>query len=89
MDGVTQIGTFTDPAGRGWTVARDDGAAFTMFRPTDGSDVQGTIYWKEMLAFLISKSVITGAEYFNGIAFGPEPRLGNGAAQLSLTVDYA
>jgi len=91
MNGCSQIGTFTDPGGRSWTVARDMNPTphFTMFRPTNGADVQGTIYWKEMLAYLVAQGVLTGQEYFNGMAFGPEPVAGKGAVNLSLTGNYA
>ena len=92
MDEKTQLGSYEDPDGRGWTLAMDEGAQqapFVMFRPSNGIPVQGAIHWDDMLRRLVTEQVIGGSEYFNGIALGPEPSYSPGACRVSMAVAYA
>jgi hypothetical protein len=74
------IGRYTEPGGRSWKVVMD--GTYCMFVPDQ--DVQDTtIDLKAMLNFLITSGVITGSEWFNGVAVGVEPVWGRGAVNLS------
>ena len=55
-----------------------------MFRPADGADVTGTVDWKFMLDFLREQGLVSGREWFTGMAIGPEPRVGDGAVTVSV-----
>ncbi|MDB5254271.1 MAG: fibronectin type protein [Parcubacteria group bacterium] len=93
VTGSTQVGSFTDPGGRIWTVAQNlsgTGEPYYMFMPTNHADVTGTVYWDEMIAYLIGQGKITGNEWFNGMAIGPEPFTGAGSVTINdFTVSYA
>lgn len=77
INGVTSLGTFTDPIGRVWKVGVATGAVpYFVFALSSFANVQGRIYWKEMLAFLKTAGQITGNEYIQGVACGIEPDTG-------------
>lgn len=83
------IGSYLDASGQMWD-ARIQGT-FCMLIPRAGTDVlTGSIDVKAMLAFLTTKGVITGNEWFNGIALGVEPVSGSGELRIgrwSVTYD--
>jgi hypothetical protein len=55
-----------------------------MLMLASGDDVViGSIDVKATLNFLMAKGVITGAEWFNGIALGVEPVSGSGELRLT------
>jgi hypothetical protein len=89
-DAGEQLGTFKDAAGREWKVAqqRAPQGAYYMFMAA-GEVLDGTVDFKAALAFLQSKSKITGEEWFTGLAFGIEPITGSGSLELEkLSVSY-
>ncbi len=76
------IGTYRDATGVTW-VARMNGT-FCMLMTAGYNDVvSGSIDVGATLAFLKTKGIITGNEWFNGIALGVEPVRGSG--ELSIT----
>ena len=85
-----RIATFDDGAGRVWLITRT-GSYVTIARQ-DGTDLpHGTIDLKPILALLVRFHVITGREWFNGIAFGTEPTDEAGVTRLHIDhwrVDY-
>lgn len=72
------MGNFTDPIGRVWKVGQATGTAgpYYVFALSTFGNVQGRVYWKEMLAFLRTAGKITGNEYIQGVACGIEPDTG-------------
>lgn len=77
----TSLGVFTDASGRRWTVTK--AAKFVMLMPADGGNVtSATIDGKGVMAFLVAKEVITGAEWFNGAALGVEPVRGSSTVAI-------
>jgi hypothetical protein len=85
VNGATQLGSFVDPGGRAWTVAQSTGAAapYIVFMPTNLANVTGTVYWQDMLGYLIAQGVITGNEWINGVAVGTEPYTGSGTTTIN------
>jgi Putative peptidoglycan binding domain len=74
---TTSKGTFVDPGGRSWSVVYGSGAVpYISFYPTNLQNVNGTVYWKDMLGYLISQGLITGNEWINGVSIGIEPYTG-------------
>ncbi|HEY0315229.1 MAG TPA: hypothetical protein VGC28_03075 [Sphingomonas sp.] len=74
------IGRYVEPGGRAWRVVMN--GTYCMFVPDE--DVhEATIDLKAMIDFLITSGVITGSEWFNGVAVGVEPVWGRGAVNLS------
>lgn len=70
---IPQIGSFTG-SGVTWTVAQAAPGGQIVFMPASQADeLFATIDMKAMFAYLVSKGVLTGNEYFNGIALGVEP----------------
>ena len=52
--------------------------------PTDTSDVlSGSIDIKAMLDYLVAHDVLTGNEYFNGLAMGAEVQQGSGSLEIN------
>lgn len=45
---------------------------------------EGTIDVREFLKALVARKVITGQEWFNGIAFGTEPVAGAGQTEIDI-----
>lgn len=85
-----QLGTFVDPAGRAWKVARQPAphGPFHMFLP-DGEVLEGTLDCKAALDFLRVRGCVTGEEWFNGLALGIEPVSGSGSMRVErFTVDF-
>ncbi|WP_275229288.1 GH12 family glycosyl hydrolase domain-containing protein [Novosphingobium album (ex Liu et al. 2023)] len=76
-----QIGKFVEAGGRTWIVARNE--KFVTFMPEGGVDVlNGRIDMLAALRWLKSKKVITGREWYNGVAIGVEPFKGTGHIQI-------
>ena len=84
------VGSYLGPDGMRWRVAVDEAAHDILFVPAYASDLlTGSIDLGAKLRWLAKEGVITGKEYFNGLAVGVEPRAGSGAAIIkSLWVDY-
>lgn len=75
------IGTWTDNAGRSWTVTQ--AKQYVMFVPAGGGDLlSGTLDVKSAFAFLVARGVLTGDEWFNGVTTGMEPLRGKGEATI-------
>lgn len=84
MDQSESLGRVRDQFDREWVVASTrDSVPFIMFRPSDNSDVLGTVDWRHMLDYLHQAGRISGEEWFTGMAIGPEPRVGEGTMTLS------
>jgi hypothetical protein len=83
----TQIGSYSDKSGT-WTVALANNDI--LFMPADEADIpEGEIDFKSMLNFLTSNNIISGSEYFNGVALGTEPFQGVGSINVRyFHVDY-
>lgn len=81
----TVIGSLTDASRQAWSIRR--AGNYVMIFPQDGRDIlSGRINVLSFLKFLTLRGVITGNEWFNGIAFGMEPIKGAGSTQL--TIDH-
>lgn len=81
VTGSTQIGTFVG-SGITWTVAISGNDI--LFMPSNQADVLAdSVDIKAMFAYLIGQGTITGNEFYNGHAFGVEPRLGGGSLTLN------
>jgi hypothetical protein len=79
--GGTRLGAHVDPAGRQWQVYQRD--TFVMIFPADGRDVEsGTLYMKAMFDQLMQWKLLTGDEWFNGMAIGVEPIRGKATMTL-------
>lgn len=94
IDRVPSIGTFRSASDLAWNVAKDPVAAHgpdILFYPTNQADLLvGTVDLKEMLFWLASCGVITGDEFFNGLAIGVEPQQLDGTLTINaLSVHYA
>lgn len=75
-----QLGIWTDPAGRRWKVAMQ--GHYCMFVP-DGPDMmEGVLDFGSAFVWLRSQGLLTGREWFSGVAIGIEPVLGSGSAQI-------
>lgn len=78
-------GTFVDAGGVSWTVKEGIAAASTgnvpnyLFYRPGNLDYEGKIDLVGAFAFLIGAGKISGNEYFNGEAIGPEPNTGSGS----------
>jgi len=77
------IGIFTDSDNRSWAVARQ-GDFVTFQSAEDGAILKGTVDFKAAFGFLAEKGVITGEEWFNGLALGIEPTLGGGSGSATI-----
>jgi hypothetical protein len=77
-------GSFVDSHGVTWNVRESpsDQPYYIAYRP-GYVDHQGPLPFKEYFTFLTSAGKLTGNEYFNGVAFGPEPF--NGSASVTIT----
>ena len=88
---LTQLGTYAG-SGHTWQVAisPNSGLPDIVFLPKDTSDVlSGPIDIKSMLDWLVSHHVISGNEYFNGLAMGAEVIQGTGSIRVNnFDVDY-
>ena len=77
------IGIFVDAWGTRWTVTKR--GTFVTITPTYVETIpRGTIDVAHMLRFLRERQVITGEEWFNGIAFGTEPTEGAGDTAIKV-----
>lgn len=95
LDSLPQVGAGFAAAGANWLV-REAGSGGSESIPyliayrSDYGDVQGAMPFSALFAYLTAAGKITGNEWFNGVAFGPEPQ--SGAASLTinnLSVSYA
>jgi len=85
FDRADQVGVFTDSADRLWRVAIDwtaPAAPYVMLMPQDEQDVMGKFDWLQILDYLRSRNIISGDEWFTGIAAGVEPLGGAGRLEL-------
>jgi len=86
--------SFTDSQGMHWIIAvggpGGSGQNQIVFAPANFQDLTNhTIDLKGLLQAAAADGVISGNEYFNGIAFGIEPRQGSGSMTInSFSVDY-
>lgn len=90
--GLTAVGTgsFTDINGVVWNVGNAGGTPpyIVATRPSY-VDFVGALDFKSYFTFLTTSGVITGNEYFNGLAFGVEPYTGTGSLTInSFTTTY-
>ncbi len=93
IDSAPSLGTFTSRSGRVWKVCKDPFAVHgpdILFYPVDQADMLvGTVDLKEMLSWIKGRKVITGNEFFNGLAVGIEPQQRNGTVVVNaLAVNY-
>lgn len=78
-------GSFTDSLGVTWNVKYDSSLTptyYIAYLPSYASH-QGVFDFKSYFTFLTTSSKITGNEYFNGAAFGVEPKSGAGSLLIS------
>ncbi len=84
--------TFTDSQGIEWIIAGGGGSAGQQiaFAPANFQDLTNTtIDLKALLQAAAADGVISGNDYFDGLAFGNEPRLGTGSMTVhSFQVNY-
>lgn len=79
----TFIGNFREANGRMWTINRTRN--YITIMPVDAQDcLRDRINIKVVLDFLVRKKVLTGLEWFNGIAFGTEPTSGAGTTRIAV-----
>jgi hypothetical protein len=75
------IGSYTDPQGRRWNVTMDE--RYCMFVPADQADIAtGEIDMLAALGWLRTKRLVTGEEWFSGVAIGAEPVWGIGHVEI-------
>jgi hypothetical protein len=77
FDAATPLGVWKDPDGQIWRVARRD--AYCMFIPETGALWRGRLHYSAAFRWLIARNVLTGREWFNGLAIGVEPVSGAGS----------
>jgi hypothetical protein len=79
---------FTDSQGLDWTIATQGN--IVIFAPSDFRDLTNyTTDFKGLLQAAVADGVMSGNEYFNGIALGNEPREGSGSMTIhSFQVNY-
>jgi hypothetical protein len=79
---------FTDSQGLQWTIATQGN--IVIFAPSDFRDLTNyTTDLKGLLQAAVADGVMSGNEYFNGIALGNEPREGSGSMTInSMSVNY-
>ncbi|QIG79532.1 hypothetical protein [Stakelama tenebrarum] len=84
-----RIGRYTDGQKRVWDVTLQD-AFLTFAPPADSGDKNfGSIDMLAALHWLREKKVISGEEWFNGVAIGVEPLKGFGSVEIqSWEVEY-
>jgi hypothetical protein len=86
INGLTTVGSgsFTDIHGTVWNVRVDNGLEkpFYLAYRLSFADYQGPFDFKSYFTFLTTSGKITGNEWFQGAAFGVEPR--SGAASLTI-----
>jgi hypothetical protein len=75
-----QFGTWVDPGGRAWNVTLHD--KYCMFIPVRGAMHRGRIHYGAAMKWLVARDVLTGREWFNGLAIGVEPVSGMGAMDV-------
>jgi len=84
--------TFTDSQGIQWIIAGGGGSAGKQiaFAPANFQDLTNvTVDLKALLQAAVADGVISGTDYFNGLAFGNEPREGTGSMTVhSFQVNY-
>lgn len=82
------IGRYVDPQGTPWNVVRNDN--FITFSAPDYRDVlKGRIDMLAALHWLKDRKLVTGREWYTGVAIGVEPFKGTGKMQIDhWAVDY-
>jgi hypothetical protein len=94
LSGLPNVGagSFTDSNGVLWNVKSDTGGAtpfISAYRPSF-VEHNGALCFDDYFAFLISAGAITGNEWFNGVAFGPEPKSGGASVTVNtFSVTYS
>jgi len=93
VEGVPPVGIFKSASGLVWNVRKDPRAAHgpdILFYLSDRSDLLvGAVDLRELLAWLTSRRVITGHEFFNGLAVGVEPQHRDGTLTVNaLSINY-
>lgn len=88
-------GSFVDSNGVTWNVCEGTSGVgaevpyLIAYRPGH-ADFTGTLRYEDFLAFLTASGALTGAEWFNGVAFGVEPHSGAGSLTIKdFAVTYA
>lgn len=78
-------GSFVDSNGKTWMVKESLGGdqPYIIAYPPGYADFKGILPFRDLFTFLISNGRITGDEWFNGVAFGPEPHHGKGSVRIS------
>lgn len=77
----TFLARYRDRQGRTWEIRRQ--GSYLLIIPVGGEDVlSGVLEIAPLLSLLMEKRVLTGREWFNGIAFGMEPAPGGGNTRL-------
>ncbi len=83
---------YTDSQGLAWTIASNPGAnpPMILFVPSDFRDLTNyTVDFKALLNAAKNAGLITGNEYFDGLALGNEPQMGSGSMTInSFSVNY-
>jgi hypothetical protein len=92
--GLPSLGSFVDSNGVTWQVreSMDASATFPYYVAYRSGfvDHKGAFVFDDYFAFLINLGKLTGNEWFNGVAFGPEPHYGAANVIInSLTPTYA
>ncbi len=86
VESVAQLGTYTDAQGRAWTVAKsppgEHGPAILFMPAGAGTLKRATVDLQAMHVWLITRGVLTGREWFNGLAFGVEVRQDGGSMKV-------
>lgn len=77
------IGGYRDQQGRAWTIRRQ-GTFYLVIPDGDADITSGTLEVMPLLSRLIQDHILTGNEWFNGLAFGIEPAPGGGYTRLNV-----
>ena len=93
LDRCLSLGTFASAPGMIWKAVKDPSAVhgpdllFHLAGP--GNLLVGSVDLGEMLSWLMGRGVITGDEFFNGLAIGVEPQQHDGALAINaLSIGY-
>lgn len=85
LDSLPQVGTGFTAKGVSWKVriaGNPQGVPYIIAYRADYADIQGAMPFKDFFIYLQNQGQITGNEWFNGVAFGPEPT--SGVASLTI-----
>jgi len=86
LDSLPLVGTGFTYNGVNYSVriaGNPQGVPYIIAYRSDYGDIQGAMPYKTYFNYLVAQGQITGNEWVNGVAFGPEPNSGIGSLNIS------